>query len=239
MREALKKGWKSLFLPVLVFLPFLFDALAQSTFITARIGSENAATFTSTLLVLIPSIAVAYVLLIYAEKGNRIGLRTLHDMFQDAAVSIAPTVFLVISGFAIGNLFSDMQFGSAITQLTASLDLTIWSVVLLVPLFLCVMGMFLEVMTITMLVTTPIILIGVSVGINPILMAAMCSVMVAAMGHMTPPFALTFYVSMGIAGSDFGKTTKYAIVWCIGQYLVTVLVLLGVIPILGMVPFTP
>lgn len=238
-KQALKKGWKALFLPILVFLPFCLDALYNETFVAARIGSENAASFTNTLLVLVPSVAVSYVLLVHASNGTRVSVRSVHDMFLDTVSSIAPTVFLVVIGFAIGNMFNDIQFGAAVTHLTSSMDLSLWAVVIIVPLVLCIMGMFLEVMTITMLITTPLILIGVSVGINPILMAAMCSVMVAAMGHMTPPFALTFYVAMGIAESDFAKTTKMAVIWCVGQYVLTVLVLLSIVPIPGMVPFTP
>lgn len=236
---ALKKGWKALLLPVIVFVPFLFDGIFNSTFITRRVGSEVAASFTSILLVLIPSIAITYVLLIQFMEGKKTGFRALCGMFHDSIPSIAPVTFLVICGFAIGELFTDIDLGDAIVQITESVELSPWVVVIFLPLILALLGMFLEVMTICLIVTTPCLLIGTAVGINPILMAAMISIMAVAMGHMTPPFALTFYVSMGIAESDFIRTTKYAVVWCVAQYLVTIPVLLGLIPVPGMISFMP
>jgi len=62
----------------------------------------------------------------------------------------------------------------------------------------------------------------------------MVNVMTCAMGHMTPPFALCFYVCMGIAESDFKKTTKLTLVWCVGQFILTVLILYGLVPMFGM-----
>lgn len=236
---ALKRGWKAVLLPVIVFIPFLFDGLFNSTLITERVGSEVADSFTSILLVLIPSIAIAYVLLLQWIEGKRIGFTRLSEMFFDSIPSIAPVTFLVICGFAIGELFTDIDLGGAIEMMTENMNLSLWAVVIILPLVLTLLGMFLEVMTICLLVTTPCLLIGAAVGINPILLAAMISIMAVAMGHMTPPFALTFYVSMGIAESDFIGTTKYAVIWCVAQYIVTIPVLLGWIPVPGMIPFSP
>jgi len=239
MRVALKNGWKVLLLPIIVFLPFLMDALYSDTLIAARIGAEGASSFTSTLLVLVPCLAIAYVMLVHRSNGNVVSLKTFYQLFEDAIPSMAPVTFLIICGFSIGALFNDIELGNAIIAVTKSVQIPLWFVIVVLPLILLVLGMFLEVMTIIMIATTPVLLIGASVGINPILMAGMLNVMAVAMGHMTPPFALTFYVSMGLANSDFWKTTKLAVIWCLGQFIVQVLVLLGWIPVPGLVPFTP
>ena len=51
---------------------------------------------------------------------------------------------------------------------------------------------------------------------------------------MTPPFALCLFVCMGIAESDYQKTVKLTIVWCVGQYILTVAMLMGWIPMFGL-----
>lgn len=238
LSTALKQGWKSFLLPVIVFIPFLLDALF-SDLIASRIGTEAASTFTSTLLVLIPSIAIAYVLLILHLDRKHVKAKEFLGMFYDSVPSIAPVTFLVICGFAIGELFNDINLGGAIIRLTENTNIPLWAVAIFLPLILALMGMFLEVMTICLIMTTPCLLLAAAVGINPVLMAAMINIMAVAMGHMTPPFALTFYVSMGIAESDFIKTMKMSLIWCFAQYIVTIPVLLGWLPIPGMVPFTP
>lgn len=238
LAAALKKGWKSLLLPVIVFVPFLLDVIFADS-IAVRIGEDAAASFTSILLVLIPSIAITYVLCIQFVDGKRTSFRNFCKMFHDSIPSIAPVTFLVVCGFAIGELFNDINIGAAIVALTENAAIPLWAVVVFLPIILAILGMFLEVMTICLIITTPCLLIAAAVGMNPVLMAAMISIMAVAMGHMTPPFALTFYVSMGIAESDFMKTTKVSAIWCLAQYVVTVPVLLGWIPIPGMVSFIP
>lgn len=49
------------------------------------------------------------------------------------------------------------------------------------------------------------------------LAAIMINPMTCTMGHMMLPFALCFYVCIGIAQSDFKGMKKLAIIWCVGQ----------------------
>ena len=55
-----------------------------------------------------------------------------------------------------------------------------------------------------------------------------------AMEGMTPPLALCMYTAMGIAQSPFKQTAKTAILWISLHYIMSVLVILGILPILGL-----
>jgi TRAP-type C4-dicarboxylate transport system permease large subunit len=71
-------------------------------------------------------------------------------------------------------------------------------------------------------------------GGNPILCAAILPTITGAMEGMTPPLALCMYTAMGIADSPMKETTANCIIWCVIHYFMSVIVLLGFLPILGL-----
>ena len=73
-----------------------------------------------------------------------------------------------------------------------------------------------------------------SVGINPLLVAAILPCICGVMYGITPPLALGMYAGISIAESDFGKTVRNGMWWGVTQYLLEVIVLLGLLPILGL-----
>jgi TRAP-type uncharacterized transport system fused permease subunit len=72
-----------------------------------------------------------------------------------------------------------------------------------------------------------------SAGANPLLVAAMLPCVCGVMCGITPPFALGMYAGMVIAKSDFTKTLKNDLWWVAAQYLLEVVVLLGLLPVFG------
>lgn len=237
LKTALKEGWKTLLLPIVVFFPFLADAFWNKSFITARLGEDAAAAFSSILLTTIPSISIAIVALLFVikSKDNKFSFRYLTDCLQDGIASIAPVIIMAYGGFALTELFNDIGVADSIAEITEGVSIPMWFAAIVCPLIFTVLSMFMEVTSLFVLLGPIYIVIAASAGIDPMLAAMMVNVMTCAMGHMTPPFALCFYVCMGIAESDFGKTTKLALVWCIGQFALTVLILFGLIPMFGMI----
>ena len=71
-------------------------------------------------------------------------------------------------------------------------------------------------------------------GGNPMMAAAMLPCICGVMCGITPPLALGMYAGMSIAESDFSKTVKNGLWWVVTQYLLEVIVLLGLLPILGL-----
>ena len=55
-----------------------------------------------------------------------------------------------------------------------------------------------------------------------------------AMEGMTPPLAICMYTAMGIAGSKMKETTINCLIWVGIHYALSVLCLLGILPILGL-----
>jgi TRAP-type C4-dicarboxylate transport system permease large subunit len=51
---------------------------------------------------------------------------------------------------------------------------------------------------------------------------------------ITPPLGLGMYAGMSLAGSEFGKTFVNNLWWVAAQFIMEVVVLMGVLPILGL-----
>ena len=231
--EALKQGWKALLLPVVIFVPFLVDAFCNDSFVRARLGEAGAAASANILLTTIPSIAVAFVVVLYALKGNKPTFSKLVGCMEEGIAGIAPVIIMAFAGFCITELFNDIGVAESISTFVADKQVPMWFAAIICPLIFTVLGMFMEVTSLFVLLGPVYTALAAAAGINPMLAAMMVNPMTCAMGHMTPPFALCFYVCMGIAHSDFKETTKLSIIWCIGQYILTVLILYGFVPMFG------
>ena len=231
--EALKQGWKALLLPVVIFVPFLVDAFCNDSFVRARLGEAGAAASANILLTTIPSIAAAFVVVLYALKGNKPTFRKLVGCMEEGIAGIAPVIIMAFAGFCITELFNDIGVAESISTFVADKQVPMWFAAIICPLIFTVLGMFMEVTSLFVLLGPVYTALAAAAGINPMLAAMMVNPMTCAMGHMTPPFALCFYVCMGIAHSDFKETTKLSIIWCTGQYILTVLILYGFVPMFG------
>lgn len=239
LKDAWKDGWTILLMVAIIAAPFIFDVLCSDTFITARLGEEGATIFTESLLGVIPSIAIAYIIMVVRDnkKNDSMTLKKVAGMFNDSVMAIAPVAVMVFGGFGLSEVFSDIGVGEALENLANNMHMTKWFFILVIPLILAFLGMFLETLSILIITATPVILVAASLGINPILVTGLLSVMIVTMGHMTPPFALTFNVAMGIAGADYLGMTKKIIFWCVCQYILIVAILAG-LPVIGTPEFS-
>lgn len=234
VREALRCGWRSLLLPVALFLPFLLGMMFENSFVTERLGAAAAGRFSSLTLCVVPAFASVFALILFYAKGNKVTIPKVYGFMCDAIVSVAPVIIVTFSGYAINALFSDIGVTDALIASMTRIALPKWAVVILGPLFFTVMGMFIETSTLYLLFGPVFIPIAISVGINPLIAAMSVNVLTNGMGQLTPPFALCLLVSMSIAGADFKKTSILAIPWCLTQFAVVVLYLLGLLPMFGM-----
>lgn len=230
LRRALKDGWRTLFLPLIMILPFLFANLCGDTLIPARLGQAGADSFSTVILLTVPCVACVLVLILYRQKGNAVSLKIVGDMIASGVTTVAPIILMTFSGFAMGNLLNDLGLAEDIVARFQALQVSKWAVILIAPLLFTFFGMFMESSACYFLFGPVFIPIAISVGINPMMAAMMVNVMCNAQGQMSPPFALCLLVSMGIAESDFKKTSRQAFFWCFTQYIVIVLMLAGVLP---------
>jgi TRAP-type uncharacterized transport system fused permease subunit len=228
-RDVIKEGWKNLLLPLIIILPFVIDSLFKSTLLTDRLGS-GASNLSSCLLLFTPGLAAVYSLLVNRKKTN---IKQIIDNMGNSVSSIVSIGATIFFAYCISNLFVDTNIGIAIGEYIQGLNLSIVAFAFLIPLFTMLLGMVLPGSAQTKIFGTTIISVFASAGGNPLLIAVMLPVITGAMEGITPPLALCTYTAMGIAESDMKSTLLNSFVWVLLHYLLSVLVLLGVLPVLG------
>ena len=231
LKETLKEGWQGLLLPVIILLPFVLDYMFKDTFFTARLGAEGAKFFSSSLLLFIPGMSALYACLVVKEKT------TPHKMakwFGDGVKSIAPAIGVCVFGYMIGALFGDLNVAAEMQNFIAGIHFNKLGLVVFLCVFTCILGMVIPGSSLVVIFGPVFITALASVGVNPILAAAMLPCICGVMCGITPPLGLGMYAGMSLAESDFDKTVKNNMWWVAAQFLMEVIVLMGWLPILGL-----
>lgn len=229
LKNTLKEGWANLLLPVIILLPFVLDYFFKSTFFTSRLG-EGAGNMSSCILLFTPGIAAVYALMVNRKKFESKGLVTTIKKSVSGIVPVGATIFFA---YCISALFSATSVGAEIGAFIQSWNLPVTVLAFIIPLVTAVLGMVLPGSAQTKIFGTTIIAVFAAAGANPLLVAVMLPVITGAMEGMTPPLALCMYTAMGIAGSKMKETTLNCLMWVGLHYLLSVVCLLGLLPILG------
>ena len=231
--ETLKAGWQGLFLPVIILLPFVLDYLFKDNFFTARLGATGAKYMSSSLLIFIPGIAAIYSCLITKDK-KMVTPHKVAMMFANGVQTIAPAIGVCIFGYMIGALFSDLNVAADMESFILGVHFSKFGLVVFISLLTCFLGMVIPGSSLVVIFGPVFITSFASVGVNPVLAAAMLPCICGVMCGITPPLGLGMYAGMSLAESDFDKTFKNNLFWVAGQFLMEVVVLMGWLPILGL-----
>lgn len=233
-RKTIKTGWKAIFLPIIVFMPFLLDS-QFGDFFKARLG-DGASAFSSSILLFIPSLIVVCGIWL-SGKGTikELSIPKIYESICSGMLKVVPTGALVMFAYFISNVFDDINVGTAIGDFISSLNVNIVVLVLAIPLFTAVLGMLIPGSTQIKIFGGTIISVLAAAGCNPMLAAGMLPGICGAMHGVTPPYAVCLYTAQGIAESDLKKTTLNCIIWILIHYLLSVLMMLGLIPVLGLI----
>ncbi|MBR2043679.1 MAG: TRAP transporter large permease subunit [Clostridia bacterium] len=229
IKETLKKGWKNLLLPVIILLPFVLDYFLKATFFTERLG-KGASNLSSSLLLFTPGIAALYALAVNAKE---IKVKNLFSTVKNSVSGIVPVGATIFFAYCISNLFSSTNVGAKIGEYIKSWNLPFVALAFIIPLFTAILGMVLPGSAQTKIFGTTIISVIAAAGGNPLIAAVMLPVITGAMEGMTPPLALCMYAAMGIAESKMKETTLNCLIWVGLHYLLSVVCLLGLLPIIG------
>ena len=232
-RESLKKNWTGLLLPVIILLPFVLDYLFKDNFFTARLGATGAKYFSNSLLLFIAGVASIYACLIVKDK-KAVTPHKIAKMFAGGIKSIAPAIGVCIIGYMIGALFSDLNVAGEIESFIIGISFNRLGLVVFISLLTCFLGMVIPGSSLVVIFGPVFITTLASVGVNPILAAAMLPCICGVMCGITPPLGLGMYAGMSLAESEFGKTFKNNLWWVAGQFLMEVIVLMGWLPIIGL-----
>lgn len=230
--DTLRKGWKAMMIPLVIFVPFFLDSKLKSTFFTDRLGS-GAGSLSGCVLLFTPGLAAMYAMCIVG-KGVDISPKAITSLFGKAVKGIVPVAATIFFAYSISNLFETLKVGSTIGDYISSWGLNIVYLAFLIPLFTAVLGMIMPGSSQVAIFGGAIIAIMAGTGANPLLVAGMLPVITGAMEGMTPPLALCMYTAMGIAGSDLKSTTVNCLIWVGIHYGLSVIMLLGILPVIGL-----
>lgn len=233
--ETIKKGWKSLLLPIIIFLPLYLDFKFNGSFFTTRLGKDGAKAFSKSVILFAPGIAAFYALWISRKDvPGGVGLTNLFNLFKDAIKGVVPVAATVYFAYSIAYLFKAIEIGPAMGQYIQSLGLSNWQLAFFIPIFTAFLGMLLPGSSQIAIFGTGIVAGMAALGVNPLLAAAMLPAVTGALEGMTPPLALCMYAAMGISGSGFVQTSKLAFIWVGAHIIIAVLLLGGLLPVLFM-----
>ncbi len=231
LKQSVKEGWTGLLLPVIILLPFLFDAVF-SGFISSRLGAAGAKQFSSSLLIFVGGVT-ALISIFLAKNRREMTPKAILHTFAKGLKSLVPTIATCILGYMIGELFSFLQAGVSITEVMAQWNPGLIVLAFVIPLICCFISMVIPGSAMVNMFGFVFISIFASAGANPLLVAAMLPCICGVMCGITPPFALGMYAGMAIAKSDFTKTLQNDLWWVAVQYVLEVVVLLGLLPVFG------
>lgn len=233
LSQSLKKGWKAVFLPLIVFLPF-FLTNNYGDFFTARLGAAASA-FSSSILLFIPSVIVVLgILLSGRETREKMNFRYVYQVICESMTVVVPTSALVLFSYFVSGVFEGINLGPAIGQFIGNMNLPYITLCLVLPLFTAILGMLIPGSTQVKIFGGIIITVMAAAGGNPLLVCAMLPCTCGAMHGVTPPYCACVYTAMGIADSQLKPTLINCMIWIIPHYILSVLTLLGLVPVLGL-----
>ena len=188
----------------------------------------------SCVLLFTPGIAAVYALFII-RKSMKVGPRQIARLLAKGTKSIVPVSATIFFAYCISNLFESIHVGENIGNLISSWGFGLVPLAFILPLFTAILGMILPGSSQVAIFGTAIVSVMAAAGANPFLVAGMLPVICGAMEGMTPPLALCMYTAMGISGSEMKQTTQNCVIWCVLHYLLSVVFLIGIVPLFGMV----
>ena len=233
IKETLKAGWKGLFLPVIILLPFVLDFLFKDTFFTDRLGADGAKALSSCILLFVGGISAIYACLIANDKKT-VSIKNLGAMFSESVKVIAPSIGVCVFGYMIGSLFSELNVADELGAIIQSWDFGKFGMVLAICIITCIMGMVIPGSSIVVIFGPMFITSLASTGVDPLLAAGMLPCICGVMCGITPPLGLGMYAGMTLAESDFTKTFNNNLFWVAAQFILQVVILMGWLPVLGL-----
>ena len=228
-KDRIKDGWKNILLPLIILLPFMLDYVFKDTLFVNRLGI-GAKSLSSCLLLFAPGVATAYVLLVNRSKLKG---KSLIGAISDSVASIVPVGSTIFFAYCISGLFTSAKIGQSLCEYIQECEISLVGLAFFIPLVTAILGMILPGTAQIKIFGVAIITIIEAAGGDALIAAAMLPVITGAMEGMTPPLALCMYTAMGIAGSNIRDTTRNCFVWLILHYVLSVVCLLGMLPILG------
>lgn len=233
-RNALRNGWKAVFLPVIVFLPFYLTQ-HYSSWIKSRLGAGSSALSGSLLLFMPALIVIAAAVLSGKEAKSRMSITNMYIWITDGMLKVVPTASLVMFAYFTANVLETLGIERAVGEYIASMNMNMFALCAVIPLFTAVLGMLIPGSTQVKIFGGIIIAVIAEAGGNPMLACGMLPCICGAMHGVTPPYCACVYTGMGIAEAELKPTLMNCMVWIILHYVLSVIVMMGWLPLMGLI----
>lgn len=233
-RRSVKAGWKSIFLPIVVFLPFLLTSAFESFFI-ARLGAAGAKAFSNSILLFIPAlIVVCGILLSGKECRQKMTAKYMYEDICKGMLKVVPTASLVLFAYFVSNVLGSLGIEKAIGEYIAAMNMSKLALALILPFFTAILGMLIPGSTQVKIFGGIIISVIAAAGGDPMIACAMLPCICGAMHGVTPPYCTCVYTGMGIAEAELSPTLKNCAIWILVHYVMSVTTLMGWLPLFGL-----
>jgi TRAP-type uncharacterized transport system fused permease subunit len=234
-KQTLKKGWRAIFLPIIVFVPFLMTSIFD-TFFESRLNVvdefgkvvvNGTKSFNDSIILIIPAAIVIFgVLLSGKDTIKKMTPKFMLEATCKGMKSVVPTSMLVMAAYFVSNALADTEINAKLAELFTRMNMPLWALAIILPLFTAILGMLLPGSTqVTMFGGTIITIIALAGG-SPLLAAAMLPCICGAMHGVTPPYCACVYTAMGIAQSESKPTLLNCAVWISLHYALSVIMIL-------------
>jgi len=234
-KQSIKQGWKAIFLPIIVFLPF-FLTNSFGAFFESRLGIDGSKAFSSSILLFIPSIIVIGAVLLSGKKAiKQMTLKFNYKSICKSMVTVVPTSALVMFAYFVSRLLEDIDVATNIGNFLNELQLPLIAIAFILPLFTAILGMLIPGSTQIKIFGGIFISIIAAAGGNPMMAAGMLPCICGAMHGVTPPYCACVYTGMGIAKSELGATLKNCAIWISIHYILSVICIMCWIPVYGLI----
>ena len=165
------------------------------------------------------AIGAAFAIII-AALYRRLSVGNLHMALRRTVAVTAMIMFLVITGNVVAFLLSSLSIPQLVTESITNMQLSKWSIMIVVNIILLIMGCLLDPMAI-MVITLPIIFpIVTALGFDPVWFGIVVTVNVE-IGMITPPVGLNLFILKGAVkevdmGDIIGGVLPFVLLMIIG-----------------------
>lgn len=229
--QSLSEGWQALLIPLIIFVP-IFVVAQYDALINARLGVDGGKALISSVLLFTPGVAAVYGAWISRNAISNFNIKRLYEIVRSGAGTIVPVAATIYVAYAIALVFKQLGMEESVQAWFMAMGLSKIALAIILPLFTAFLGMVLPGSSQVAILGGALVSVYAAIGGNPLLIAVMLPALTGALEGMTPPLALCLYAAMGIAKSDFTKTSILAYVWVALHILVAILLLAGVLPVL-------
>jgi C4-dicarboxylate transporter DctM subunit len=164
--------------------------------------------------------------LVIALLYRRLTVKSIHGALLRTVAVTAMIMFLVIGGSVFAFLLSTLTIPQYVTESITALNVSRWSIMIMINFILLVMGCLLDPMAIMVIILPIIFPIVTRLGFDPVWFGIVVTINVE-MGMITPPVGLNLFILKGaVPGIDMkdivGGSLPFLLLLLLGLVIIMV-----------------